>query len=80
MLSSIPIGLRVSEAEEIMGLDKPEHGLSLRIRRLYAGHSVTYWAPRLAETAAKIKDTIPVAVEKAVPVTKVTTEGASARA
>ena len=70
------IGLRVSEAEEIMGLDKPEHGLS----SAYADFMPvvpTVLGTKAGETAAKIKDTIPVAVEKAVPVTKVTTEGAS---
>lgn len=68
------IGLRVSEAEEIMGLDKPEHGLS----SAYADFMPVVPAvlgTKAGETAAKIKDTIPVAVEKAVPVTKVTTEG-----
>ena len=34
----------------------------------------TVLGTKAGETAAKIKDTIPVAVEKAVPVTKVTTE------
>ena len=70
------IGLRVSEAEEIMGLDKPEHGLS----SAYADFMPvvpTVLGTKAGETAAKIKDTIPVAVEKAVPVTKVTTEGTS---
>ena len=69
------IGLRVSEAEEIMGLDKPEHGLS----SAYADFMPvvpTVLGTKAGETAAKIKDTAPVAVEKAVPVTKVTTEGA----
>ena len=71
------IGLRVSEAEEIMGLDKPEHGLS----SAYADFMPvvpTVLGTKAGETAAKIKDTAPVAVEKAVPVTKVTTEGAAA--
>lgn len=70
------IGLRVSEAEEIMGLDKPEHGLS----SAYADFMPVVPAvlgTKAGETAAKIKDTIPVAVEKAVSVTKVTTEDAS---
>ena len=70
------IGLRVSEAEEIMGLDKPEHGLS----SAYADFMPvvpTVLGTKAGETAAKIKDTAPVAVEKAVPVTKVTTEGAA---
>ena len=69
------IGLRVSEAEEIMGLDKPEHGLS----SAYADFMPvvpTVLGTRSGEAAAKVKDTIPVAVEKAVPVTKVTTAGA----
>ena len=71
------IGLRVSEAEEIMGLDKPEHGLS----SAYADFMPVVPAvlgTKAGETDAKIKDTIPVAVEKAVPVTKVTTEGTAA--
>ena len=71
------IGLRVSEAEEIMGLDKPEHGLS----SAYADFMPvvpTVLGTKAGETAARIKDTAPVAVEKAVPVTRVTTEGAAA--
>ena len=71
------IGLRVSEAEEIMGLDKPEHGLS----SAYADFMPvvpTVLGTKAGEAVAKIKDTAPVAVEKAVPVTKVTTEGAAA--
>lgn len=70
------IGLRVSEAEEIMGLDKPEHGLS----SAYADFMPvvpTVLGTKAGEAVAKIKDTAPVAVEKAVPVTKVTTEGAA---
>ncbi len=70
------IGLRVSEAEEIMGLDKPEHGLS----SAYADFMPVVPAvlgTKAGEAAAKIKDTIPVAVEKAVPVTKVSTESAA---
>lgn len=68
------IGLRVSEAEEIMGLDKPEHGLS----SAYADFMPVVpnvLGTKAAEKAASMLDTIPVAVEKAVPVTKVTTEG-----
>lgn len=68
------IGLRVSEAEEIMGLDKPEHGLS----SAYADFMPVVpnvLGTKAAEKAASMVDTIPVAVEKAVPVTKVTTEG-----
>lgn len=71
------IGLRVSEAEEIMGLDKPEHGLS----SAYADFMPvvpTVLGTKAGEAVAKLKDTAPVAVEKAVPVTKVTTEGAAA--
>ena len=70
------IGLRVSEAEEIMGLDKPEHGLS----SAYADFMPvvpTVLGTKAGEAVAKLKDTAPVAVEKAVPVTKVTTEGAA---
>ena len=68
------IGLRVTEAEEIMGLDKPEHGLS----SAYADFMPVVpnvLGTKAAEKAASMLDTIPVAVEKAVPVTKVTTEG-----
>ena len=67
------IGLRVTEAEEIMGLDKPEHGLS----SAYADFMPVVpnvLGTKAAEKAASMLDTIPVAVEKAVPVTKVTTE------
>lgn len=68
------IGLRVTEAEEIMGLDKPEHGLS----SAYADFMPVVpnvLGTKAAEKTASMLDTIPVAVEKAVPVTKVTTEG-----
>ena len=75
MIIKHTIGLRVSEAEEIMGLDKPEHGLS----SAYADFMPVVpnvLGTKAAEKAASMLDTIPVAVEKAVPVTKVTTEGA----
>ena len=69
------IGLRVSEAEEIMGLDKPEHGLS----SAYADFMPVVpnvLGTKAAETAAKA-NAAAAAVEQAVPVTKVTTEGAA---
>nr|WP_297275367.1 ammonium transporter [uncultured Agathobaculum sp.] len=68
------IGLRVSEAEEIIALDKPEHGLT----SAYADFMPVVpnvLGTKAAEKVASMLDTIPVAVEKAVPVTKVTTEG-----
>lgn len=67
------IGLRVSEAEEIMGLDKPEHGLA----SAYADFMPVVpnvLGTRAAEQAAAAM-AAPVSPEQAVPVTKVTTEG-----
>ncbi len=69
------IGLRVSREEEIMGLDKPEHGLS----SAYADFMPVIPAvlgTKAGEKAAKTASNVAVAVEKAVPVTRVTTEGA----
>lgn len=66
------IGLRVSEAEEIMGLDKPEHGLT----SAYADFMPvvpTVLGTKAGEEAAKMH--APAPIEKAVPVTKVSTEG-----
>ena len=66
------IGLRVSEAEEIMGLDKPEHGLA----SAYADFMPVVpnvLGTRAAEQAAAAMSA-PAAVEQAVPVTRVTTE------
>ena len=66
------IGLRVSEAEEIMGLDKPEHGLA----SAYADFMPVVpnvLGTRAAEEAAAAMSA-PAAVEQAVPVTRVTTE------
>ena len=68
------IGLRVTEAEEIMGLDKPEHGLSSAYAD-FMPFVPNVLGTKAAEQQASMLDTIPVAVEKAVPVTKVTTEG-----
>ncbi len=68
------IGLRVSETEEIMGLDKPEHGLS----SAYADFMPVVPAvlgTKAGEEASRTAYNVAVAVEKAVPVTKVTTEG-----
>ena len=66
------LGLRVSEAEEIMGLDKPEHGLA----SAYADFMPVVpnvLGTRAAEEAAAAMSA-PAAVEQAVPVTRVTTE------
>ena len=68
------IGLRVSEAEELMGLDKPEHGLSSAYAD-FMPFVPNVLGTKAAEKEASMLDAIPVAVEKAVPVTKVTTEG-----
>ncbi len=68
------IGLRVSREEEIMGLDKPEHGLS----SAYADFMPVIPAvlgTKAGETAAKTAANVAVAVEKAVPVARVTEEG-----
>lgn len=64
-------GLRVSAEEEIIGLDKLEHGLDSG----YAGFAINYTSEEYAE-AKEAGISIPgesVPVEKAVPVAKVTT-------
>ena len=71
------IGLRVSEAEEIMGLDKPEHGLSSAYADFMPCVPIGL-GTKASQTAAKIKYPIPVALQKAVPVSNVTTEGTAA--
>ena len=66
------IGLRVSPAEEIMGLDKPEHGLvSAYADFVPATASVGAVEPEAAASE-------PVPATTAVPVTKVVSEGAPA--
>ncbi|MGN0773640.1 MAG: ammonium transporter [Candidatus Ventricola sp.] len=65
------IGLRVSAAEEIMGLDKPEHGLVSAYADFVPATDVV-GAPVEAVEAA------PAPVTAAVPVTKVVSEGAPA--
>lgn len=70
------IGLRVSEAEEIKGLDAKEHGLV----SAYADFMPvvpTVLGTKSGETAAKRQaiEEAAVAEERAVPVTHITTEG-----
>lgn len=71
------IGLRVSKEEEIRGLDVMEHGLP----SAYADFMPipTVMGTKAGETAAKAADRQPVAVENAIPVTKVTTVGSTAQ-
>ena len=60
------IGLRVKAEEEIIGLDRFEHGLETA----YAGFDISYSAEEMAEAK---QEGIALPVEQAVPVTKVTT-------
>lgn len=66
------IGLRVSEAEEIMGLDKPEHGLTSAYADFMPVVPSVLGTKAAEQAAAKVA--VPAAPEQAVPVTKVTTE------
>ena len=71
-----PIGLRVTEAEEISGLDLPEHGLT----SAYADFMpvpATVLGTRAGEAAALANQT--AAPAAAVPVTRVQTEQAEGR-
>ncbi len=67
------VGLRVSEEEEIYGLDVMEHGLS----SAYADFMPvpTVMGTKAGESTAKTFEQHPVSMDTAVPVTKVTTEG-----
>ena len=68
------IGLRVSAAEEIMGLDKPEHGLT----SAYADFApvVSVLGTGLGE--AQAQEHVAATPAEAIPVTKVSTEGSTA--
>ncbi len=57
------IGLRVTKEEEIIGLDKLEHGLDTG----YAGFSMSYSAAELEEAK---ENNITLPVDEAIPVTK----------
>lgn len=65
------IGLRVSREEEIMGLDKPEHGLTSAYADFMSIPQVL--GTKAGEKAAKAA--VPAPVGDAVPVTKISTEG-----
>lgn len=65
------IGLRVSREEEIMGLDKPEHGLASAYADFMSIPQVL--GTKAGEKAAKAA--VPAPVGDAVPVTKISTEG-----
>ncbi|MDO4270049.1 MAG: ammonium transporter [Eubacteriales bacterium] len=70
------IGLRVTEAEEIQGLDTKEHGLA----SAYADFMPvvpSVLGTKAGEKVARSGNSAPVAVEHAVPVTKITTEGSA---
>lgn len=67
------IGLRVSEAEEIMGLDKPEHGLS----SAYADFMPvvpSVLGTKAGELAANAAEQRAFTPEQAIPVTKITSD------
>lgn len=65
------IGLRVSREEEIMGLDKPEHGLASAYADFMSIPQIL--GTKAGEKAAKAA--VPAPVRDAVPVTKISTEG-----
>ena len=65
------IGLRVSREEEIMGLDKPEHGLASAYADFMSIPQVL--GTKAGEKAAKAA--VPAPAGDAVPVTKISTEG-----
>ncbi|MDO5141624.1 MAG: ammonium transporter [Eubacteriales bacterium] len=67
------IGLRVSEKEEIMGLDKPEHGLS----SAYADFMPVVPSVLGTRAAAKAAAAPTATPAQAVPVTKISSEAAS---
>ena len=66
------IGLRVSAEEEIMGLDKPEHGLT----SAYADFMPVVGV--LGTAAGEAQAHVSAAPAEAVPVTRVSTEGGAA--
>ena len=68
------IGLRVSPAEEIMGLDKPEHGLV----SAYADFAPVVSVLGTAAGEAQALEHVAATPETAIPVTKVTTDGPAA--
>lgn len=75
------IGLRVSKAEELMGLDKPEHGLTSAYADFMPVVSVLGTEAGEAQAMAAVGSVAvppeaPVEPAKAVPVTRVSGEGA----
>ena len=68
------IGLRVSPAEELMGLDKPEHGLT----SAYADFAPVVSVLGTAAGEAQAMEHVAATPETAIPVTKVTGEGTQA--
>ena len=68
------IGLRVSPAEELMGLDKPEHGLT----GAYADFAPVVSVLGTAAGEAQAMEHVAATPETAIPVTKVTGEGTQA--
>ena len=69
------MGLRVTPEEEIMGLDKPEHGLSSAYADFMPIPSVL--GTRAGEANA-VANMVPAPASEAVPVARVTTDGAPA--
>jgi Amt family ammonium transporter len=69
---NVTIGLRVTPAEEIGGLDFPEHGLQSG----YADFVPNFSAEEITEAAAA---GVAIPVNQAVPVTRVTTESGTSR-
>ncbi len=71
------IGLRVTKAEELMGLDKPEHGLTSAYADFMPVVSVLGTEANAEEAISAEKVDIPqsAALSEAVPVTRVTSEG-----
>ena len=72
------IGLRVSADEEMMGLDQPEHGLTSAYADFMPLPHVLGTKAGEAAAKAAMAPSAPAAPAEAVPVSRVTTEGASA--
>ena len=67
------MGLRVSREEELMGLDKPEHGLASAYADFMSIPQVL--GTKAGEAAAK--EAVPVPLNQAIPVSRISTEGSS---
>ena len=69
------MGLRVSREEEVMGLDKPEHGLASAYADFMPVPQVL--GTKAGEREAKAAEGMPASAEQAVPVTRVSTDNSA---